>query len=140
MHLIIHTDGGARGNPGAAGIGVVIENDDGYILEEHAKYLGRTTNNQAEYHAAILGLKRAIELKASSVEIVTDSELLVKQAKGEYRVKDPDLSARLQELKALEIELGEPVNYRHIRRELNKRADDLANKAMDQGTGKLSKS
>jgi len=91
-------------------------------------------------HAAILGLKRAIELKASSVEIVTDSELLVKQAKGEYRVKDPDLSARLQELKALEIELGEPVNYRHIRRELNKRADDLANKAMDQGTGKLSKS
>lgn len=136
MHLVIRTDGGARGNPGPAGIGVVIEDEKGQVLEEHAKFLGHTTNNQAEYQAVILGLQRAVALGASSVEVVADSELMVKQANGEYRVKNPDLAKRFIELKNLEIQLGRKVKYRHVRREFNKHADALSNKAMDQGMGK----
>ena len=93
LKLVIHTDGGARGNPGPAGIGVSIQDAESKeVLEEHAKFLGKTTNNQAEYQAVILGLQRAKKLGASEVDIVTDSELLVKQANGEYRVKNPDLA------------------------------------------------
>lgn len=136
MKLIIETDGGARGNPGPAGIGVVVLDDEGKILEEHAKYLGKTTNNQAEYQAAILGLKRAVELGATSVEVRADSELLVRQANGEYKVKNPDLGVRYLELKNLETRLGGKVRYVHVRREYNKRADKLSNDAMDQGMGR----
>lgn len=136
MHLIIRTDGGARGNPGPAGIGVVIEDDKGKVLEEHAKFLGHTTNNQAEYKAVILGLERAVALGATSVEVVADSELMVKQMMGEYRVKNPDLAKRYLELKNLEVLLGRRVKYRHVRREFNKHADALSNKAMDEGMGK----
>ncbi len=135
-HLIIHTDGGARGNPGPAGIGVVIEDAHGKVLEEHAKYLGKTTNNQAEYRAVILGLQRAVAIGATSVEIVADSELLVKQANGEYRVKNPDIGARYLEMKNLETQLGGHVKYRHVRREYNTHADALSNQAMDEGSGK----
>ncbi len=135
MKLTIHTDGGARGNPGPAGIGVVIQDESGKTLDELAKYLGRTTNNQAEYRAVILGLERALELGATSVEIVTDSELLVRQANGEYKVRNPDLAQRYLQMKNLEIRLGGCVTYRHVRREQNKRADTLANKAMDRGSG-----
>lgn len=100
LKLLVHTDGGARGNPGPAGIGVYIQNaDTGEVLEEHAVYLGKTTNNQAEYRAVIFALERARLLKADEVEIVTDSELLVKQAQGEYRVKNPDLALRFMEMK-----------------------------------------
>ncbi len=133
MHLIIRTDGGARGNPGPAGIGVVIEDDSGKVLEEHAVYLGETTNNQAEYKAAILGLERAVALGASSAEVVADSELMVKQAKGEYRVKNQDLGKRFLELKNLQTQLGNRVKYRHVRREYNTHADALSNQAMDEG-------
>ena len=136
MHLIIRTDGGARGNPGPAGIGVVIEDDKGKVLEEHAEYLGTTTNNQAEYKAAILGLKRAVALGATSAEIVADSELLVKQAQGEYKVKNADLAHRYLELKNLETQLNGHVKYRHVRREYNTHADKLSNDAMDKGSGK----
>lgn len=136
MHLIIQTDGGARGNPGPAGIGVVVSDEAGKVLEEHAVYLGVTTNNQAEYQAAILGLRRAVALGAKSVEVVADSELLVRQAMGEYKVKNPDLGRRFLELKNLETELGGRVKYRHVRRELNKHADRLSNQAMDAGSGK----
>ncbi len=133
MHLTIRTDGGARGNPGPAGIGVVIEDaETGDVLEEHAKFLGRTTNNQAEYQAAILGLERAVALGAKEVEVLADSELLVKQANGDYRVKNIDLQHRFRELKRLEREIGR-VHYRHVRREMNKAADALANRAMDEG-------
>lgn len=136
QHLVIRTDGGARGNPGPAGIGVVIEDGKGTVLEEHAKFLGHTTNNQAEYQAVILGLQRAVALGAASVEVVADSELMVKQANGEYRVKNPELAKRYMELKNLEMQLGRRVKYRHVRREFNKHADALSNKAMDQGMGK----
>ena len=133
MKLQIYTDGGARGNPGPAGIGIVIiDLSTGKIVEQLSKYLGATTNNQAEYQAAILGLKRAVELNAQSVEIVADSELLIKQARGEYKVKNAELGKRFLELKNLEIKLGGRVQYRHIAREHNKRADALANQAMDR--------
>jgi ribonuclease HI len=136
MKLTIQTDGGARGNPGPAGIGVVISDEHGKVLEEHSEYLGVTTNNQAEYKAAILGLKRAVALGATSVELVADSELLVKQAKGEYKVKNPDIGKRFLELKNFEIKLGGHVRYRHVRREHNTHADKLSNDAMDRGSGK----
>lgn len=135
MKLTIQTDGGARGNPGPAGIGVVILDESGKVLEEHAKYLGKTTNNQAEYQAAILGLQRAVALGAKSAEVVADSELLVKQARGEYKVKNPDLARRFLELKNQETLLGGRVAYRHVRREQNKHADRLSNQAMDEGMG-----
>lgn len=133
MNLIIRTDGGSRGNPGPAGVGVVIENaDTNEVVETHAKFLGKTTNNQAEYKAVILGLERAVVLGATHVEVVADSELLIKQARGEYRVKNPDLQIRFAELKAFERQLPR-VSYRHVRREFNKAADALANEAMDRG-------
>ncbi len=133
MNLIIRTDGGSRGNPGPAGIGVVIENaDTNEVVETHAKFLGKATNNQAEYKAVILGLERAVVLGAKHVEVVADSELLIKQARGEYRVKNPDLQVRFAELKAFERQLPR-VSYRHVRREYNKAADALANEAMDRG-------
>jgi len=134
--FIINTDGGARGNPGPAGIGVVIRDaETNALVEEHAKYLGETTNNQAEYQAVILGLKRAVHLGASEVDIVTDSELLVKQANGEYRVKNPDLAQRFLEMKNLCTQIG-LCRFRHVPREKNKRADFLSNIAMDSGMKK----
>jgi ribonuclease HI len=136
MQLLIRTDGGARGNPGPAGIGVVIEEaKTGRVLEEHAQFLGRMTNNQAEYRAAILGLERAVALKATAVEVLADSELLVKQANGDYRVKNFDLQQRFRELKRLERQIGR-VEYRHVRREFNTAADALANRAMDEKTSR----
>lgn len=137
LPLLIRTDGGARGNPGPAGIGVVIEHaETGKVLEEHAEYLGATTNNQAEYQAVILGLRRAVALNATEVTVMADSELLVKQMNGEYRVKNPGLAQRFMDIRNLETQLGRPVRYRHVRRERNTHADLLANRAMDEGTGK----
>ena len=134
MHLQIFTDGGARGNPGPAGIGVVIvDKTTNHKLEEHSVYLGKTTNNQAEYRAAILGMERAVALGAQSVELIADSELLIKQLRGEFKVKNADLAKRFLELKNLETRLGGRVQYRHVKREHNKGADALANQAMDKG-------
>ena len=133
MHLRVRTDGGARGNPGPAGIGVVIEDvETDEVVEEHAQFLGRATNNQAEYKAVILALERALALGAKEVEVLADSELLVRQANGDYRVKNIDLQARFREMKSLERQIGK-VHYRHVRREMNKAADALANQAMDRG-------
>ena len=130
--LRLRTDGGSRGNPGPSGIGAVIEDAiTGEVLEEHAKYLGVTTNNQAEYQAVILGLQRCKALGATSVEVLADSELLIKQANREYRVKNPDLQVRFQETCALVREIGN-VTFKHVYREANKRADALANQAMDE--------
>lgn len=138
--LVIHTDGGARGNPGPAGIGVVIRDADTLeTLEEHGEYVGETTNNQAEYRAVILGLTRAIALGADQVEIVTDSELLVKQAQGLYRVKNPGIVDRFQEMQHLCRQL-KACRFRHVPREHNKRADYLSNVGMDLGKGKAVRS
>ncbi len=133
MHFILRTDGGARGNPGPAGIGVVIENaETGEVLEQHAKYLGKTTNNQAEYRAVLLGLERCRDLGAKRVDVLADSELLIKQANGQYKVKNADLAPLFLRMKNLCVQIGD-VAFQHVRREKNKMADALANRAMDEG-------
>ncbi len=137
LNLRIHTDGGSRGNPGPSGLGVVIRDaDTGEILVRAKEYLGETTNNQAEYLAVIRGLTDALELRPSSIMVVADSELLVRQLTGVYRVKNADLAKRFLEIRNLETRLGVPVRYRHVPREQNKDADALANEAMDEGMGK----
>lgn len=136
MHLVIRTDGGARGNPGPAGIGVVIEDAKGKVLEEHAKFLGVKTNNQAEYEAVILGLQRAKHLKADSAEVVADSELVIKQANGEYKVKHVNIKPLFAQVQDLVRQIGS-VKFKHVKRAQNEHADALSNKAMDEGQGVL---
>ncbi len=133
LALRLRTDGGSRGNPGPSGIGAVIEDaKTNVVLEECKRFLGKTTNNQAEYQAVILGLERCLARGATSVEVLADSELLIKQANGDYRVKNPDLQLRFREMKALVAKIGH-VRFRHVRREENTHADRLANEAMDEG-------
>lgn len=132
QYLISYTDGGARGNPGPAGIGVVLQNKDGKVVGEWSEFLGIATNNQAEYKALLLALKQAITLGAIELECRLDSELVVKQLKGEYKVKHPGLKPLFEQAKSL-ISQIKNVSFKHIPRELNKQADRLANQAMDQG-------
>ena len=128
--LIIHTDGGSRGNPGKAGIGVVIEKDDGN-KEQIYKYIGITTNNIAEYTALKEALMRAEELGEKHVSVIMDSELVVKQIKGEYRVKNEGLKPLYKDIKNI-IREFDYFEIRHVMRKDNKEADKLANKAMDE--------
>lgn len=130
--LKIYSDGGARGNPGPAGIGVVLydENDD--IVAEISEYIGETTNNQAEYRACLAGIKKAKELGAVEVDFFLDSELVVKQLNREYKVKNKDLAPLFMQIYNLSMDFGK-ITFTHIRRELNKEADRLANEAMDKG-------
>ncbi len=130
MRLKIYTDGASRNNPGEAGAGVFIMRD-GKSLEKIARYLGRTTNNVAEYSAAIIGLERAVELGASSVKLHADSELLVKQLNGQYRVKNEGLRPLYMKVKELIAKIGR-VEVEYIPREMNEEADALANKAIDE--------
>lgn len=132
QYLISYTDGGARGNPGPAGIGVVLQNKDGETVGEWSEFLGIATNNQAEYKALLLALKQAVALGAVELECRLDSELVVKQLKGEYKVKHPDLKPLFEQAKGL-ISQIKNVSFKHIPRELNRRADQLANQAMDCG-------
>jgi ribonuclease HI len=126
----IFSDGAARGNPGPAGIGVVIKNEQGEIVEELYEYLGETTNNQAEYKALLLGLKKAAHLKAKNLNVFLDSELVVKQLNGDYAIKNEGLIPLYE--KVIETLKKFPsVKISHIRREKNKEADKLANKAID---------
>lgn len=126
----INIDGAARGNPGPAGAGVVIWRGD-KIFEAFCEYLGETTNNQAEYQALVLALRRARELGAREVKVRSDSELLVKQLLGEYRVKNPELRGLFQQVQ--ELKRGfQRVTIRHIPREENREADRLANRAIDE--------
>lgn len=128
--LIINTDGGARGNPGPAGIGVVFTNPEGERIATYREYIGTATNNIAEYRALILALEKARDFEVEEIECRLDSELVVKQLLGEYKVKDDkmkDLYARVQELSFFK-----PIKYVHVRREKNKEADALVNKAIDE--------
>lgn len=129
--LIIYTDGASRGNPGEAGIGVVIYNDQEEVVQEISEYLGQATNNVAEYTALIRGLEEGLKIGGDQVEVYADSELLVKQLKGEYRVKNPGLIPLFQKITNLRGNF-ESFNITHVRREYNKRADMLANQAIDQ--------
>jgi ribonuclease HI len=130
MKARLSTDGGARGNPGPAAYGYVLEGEDGTVLAAHGARIGVATNNVAEYRALIAGLEKAVELGVSEVEVVSDSELLVKQMTGEYRVKNEALRALSLEASGLAKTIGN-VGYRAVRREQNQLADRLVNEALD---------
>lgn len=129
--LTVNVDGGARGNPGPAAIGAVVQGAKGEILEERGERIGVATNNVAEYKALLLGIERATELGATELDLVGDSELVVRQVKGEYKVKDATLRKLHAEVKrALQSFDGE-WSIRHVRREQNAEADRLVNEALD---------
>ena len=128
--LLINVDGGARGNPGRAAIGVVVRDPDGAVLEEIGERIGVATNNVAEYQAMLRGIERARELGASEVELLGDSELIVRQVNGEYRVKDAGLKPlHARVTKALRG--FERWSVSHVRRTENAEADRLVNAALD---------
>lgn len=134
-YLIAHTDGGARGNPGPAGYGVVIHDAQGKKIASLSQYLGRQTNNFAEYQALIAALEYAVEHGPKALRVISDSELLVRQVKGIYKVKEPtlrDLHGRAKEL----ISKLEWFDVEHVLRGHNREADELANQAMDKGSGR----
>lgn len=137
MKIIVHSDGGARGNPGPAAIGVVIEKEDGEIVEKLSETIGDSTNNIAEYTAVLRGLHALIALfgeKTAELEIDwrLDSELVVKQLAGEYKVKNPGLRSLFEEIRDLRTRFPK-LSLRHVRREENKEADRLVNEALDRG-------
>lgn len=133
-HLSIYTDGAARGNPGPAGAGWVIRTSAGEIVAKHCKYLGELTNNQAEYQALLLALEEAIGLKGERIAIYADSELMVRQIQGEYKVKNEGLRPLFQRL-VLTLSRFREYTVSHVRREENALADELANKAIDDYFG-----
>jgi ribonuclease HI len=128
--LTLHFDGGSRGNPGPAGIGVVLLDEEGTPLYELGEFLGRCTSNVAEYTALVRGLTAAKNLNAKKVVIKADSELVVRQINGIYKVKSPDLKPLYQQAINLMNQIGD-VTISHVYREGNARADELANMAMD---------
>jgi len=130
--LIIFTDGGSRGNPGPAGLGAIIYDENHKVIAEISEYLGVTTNNQAEYRAILAAIKKAVALKATEVEFYLDSELAVKQLNREYKVKNKDLAPLFLAIYNLTLSFKK-ISFTHIPRERNKEADRLANEAMDRG-------
>jgi probable phosphoglycerate mutase len=126
----LFTDGGARGNPGPAAYGYVLESEDGGVLAAHGEAIGTATNNVAEYRALLAGLEKALELGVDDLEVVSDSELLVKQMRGEYKVRKPTLRELSTQAAELADELGS-VTYTAVRREQNELADQLVNEALD---------
>ncbi len=129
LTAVAAVDGGSRGNPGEAGCGVVLTLSSG-MREEHAVYLGRATNNVAEYAGLLAAQERALALGVSELRVQADSELLVKQLRGEYRVKAPHLQPLYRRAKELSARFAR-CTIRHVRREANRDADRLANQAMD---------
>jgi len=129
----LFTDGGARGNPGPAASAFVLEAEDGTVLEARGTAIGVATNNVAEYRALVDGLRRASELGVSELEVISDSELVVKQMRGEYRVKNEALRALHREASILAGGIGS-VTYTAVRREQNELADRLVNDALDSAS------
>lgn len=135
----LFADGGSRGNPGPSASGYVLyelskEGELGKKIFEHGEYLGEATNNHAEYMAIILGVKKAKELGAEMLDVRLDSELAVKQLNGEYRVKNENLAKLFVQLHNLRQKFQE-IRFSHVRREFNKEADAMVNKALDQALG-----
>lgn len=131
MKLIIYTDGGARGNPGPAAAGIVIKNESKKTVAEFGEFLGDQTNNFAEYSALILGLKKAKELGATEVDCILDSELVAKQMRGEYKVREPNLQKLFVQAYNAASQFKK-VLYKHTFREGNKEADRMVNKTLDK--------
>ncbi len=130
MKAILHTDGGARGNPGPAGIGVVLEAPDGSLLAQVARSIGEATNNVAEYRAVITGLETALEHGVTELEVQVDSELVVSQLKGQWKIKNDRLRGLAARAEIL-MRKFDKIELIHVPRELNADADKLANEAMD---------
>jgi ribonuclease HI len=126
----LYTDGGARGNPGPAAYAFVLEAEDGTVLDARGEAIGVATNNVAEYRALVAGLERAVEAGVHELEVVSDSELLVKQMRGEYKVKNRALQGLFLDASRHARRL-DTVTYRHVRREHNELADRLVNEALD---------
>ncbi len=130
MRVVVHVDGGARGNPGPAAIGAVVSDSDGTVLEEAAEAIGQATNNVAEYRALLLGLERARALGADEVEVVNDSELVAKQLQGLYKVKHPAMRPLFLEATTA-LRAFSSWSIRSVPRAQNAHADALVNRALD---------
>jgi ribonuclease HI len=130
MKARLWTDGGARGNPGPAAYAYVLETTDGTVLDARGEAIGTATNNVAEYSALVAGIRFASELGVTDLDVRSDSELMVKQMRGEYRVKNKDLQALFLDASRAARALGR-VTYTHVRREHNELADRLVNEALD---------
>lgn len=133
--LVVNIDGGARGNPGPAGYGVVVEDESGKRIDSLSEYLGAQTNNFAEYSGLIAALEYGLKHGYAAIKVRSDSELLVKQIKGEYKVRSEALLGIYREAKEL-IRKYKSFQIRHVYREQNREADHLANMAMDKGMGR----
>jgi ribonuclease HI len=127
------TDGGARGNPGPAAFAYVLEAEDGTVLDARGESIGVATNNVAEYSALVAGLRRAAEAHVTELEVRSDSELMVKQMRGEYRVKNKELQVLFLDASRAARAVGR-VTYEHVRREHNELADRLVNEALDSAS------
>lgn len=134
-YLVAYIDGGARGNPGPAGFGVLVTDQSGDRLAGLSEYLGHQTNNFAEYSGLLAALKFAVGHPSRALKVISDSELLVKQIRGEYKVKNPVLQELHRQAKSLIAQLNW-FSIQHVLREKNREADRLANEAMDKGSGK----
>jgi ribonuclease HI len=134
VKVTVHVDGGARGNPGPAGVAAVASSTGGEALGERNAYIGEATNNVAEYRALLLGLELARELGASEVEVINDSELVARQIGGEYKVKHAGLKPLYLEAMAA-LRGFDAWAVRSVRREQNERADELVNEALDRALG-----
>ena len=140
--IIIYTDGGSRGNPGPAGMGVVIADKKGKMMKEYSGFLGVKTNNEAEYEAVIFGLKKIKALlgkekiKNTEIEFRLDSQLIARQLNGEYKIEEERLLPLFIKIWNLKIDFG-PIKFSEIPREQNKEADRLTNEAMDNENSKL---
>jgi ribonuclease HI len=132
----LYTDGGARGNPGPAAAAYVLEAEDGTVLDARGEAIGVATNNVAEYRALVAGLQKALELGVGEVEVVSDSELLVKQMNGDYRVKNAALVELSLEAARIARKIGK-VRYKAVRRTENELADALVNEALDAAEERL---
>ena len=136
VKYIIRTDGGARGNPGPAALGAVIENEQGSVLKEIAEYIGEKTNNEAEYRAPIAALKKLksligkAEAKKAEVQVLADSELMVKQMNGQYKIENENMQKFFLELWNLKLDFAN-VTFQSVPRSQNKAADRLVNQALD---------
>jgi ribonuclease HI len=133
--IVAYCDGGSRGNPGPAGFGVHIEDGQGKTLAQLSEFLGKKTNNFAEYSGLLAALNFALEQGYSRLKVVSDSELMVKQIKGQYRVNSPELRPLYEEAKRRIARL-DLFRIEHVLRDKNRHADRLANEAMDRGTGR----
>jgi len=130
MKLFIHTDGGARGNPGPGAVGIVIANEKKEIIKEIGKFIGRSTNNEAEYQAVVEALKTCGEKRNLDIEFFIDSLLIVNQLNGKFKVKEPRMKKYFNEIKLLEKNF-KSVKYTHIERSKNYAADKIVNEVLD---------